>query len=164
MKDLLNRAVEYTQSKGILLVREPRLGAGTDGTVWFTSVRTAVKAFERSRNYHIERDCYLRLLSRQITQIGRFAVPEMEGYRDDLLVLEMSIVQPPFLLDFGKAYLDQLPPYHSDETLMENWRAECEDLFGDNWPEVQSVLNELQGMGIFYVDPKPANIRFSNEG
>jgi len=79
------------------------------------------------------------------------------------MVLEISIVQPPYLLDFGKVYIDSPPPYHSDKVLMNNWLAECRELFGGNWPVVQSLLYDLRNLGIYYVDPKPANICFAED-
>ena len=36
----------------------------------------------------------------------------------------MTIVSPPFLLDFGKVYLDSPPPYWDDLEIMSNWHVE----------------------------------------
>ncbi len=163
MSELLKRAVEYCNYKGTTLIEEPQLGAGTDGTVWQSSVRTAIKSFERIQNYRDELECYQRFQAAKINQLKQFAVPELEGFSDELMVIEMSIVQPPFLLDFGKVYLDQPPAYFQDKALMKNWLEECRGLFGRNWPEVQSLLYQLRSFGIYYVDPKPANIRFANK-
>lgn len=47
------------------------LGLGTDGRVWKTSRKSAVKVFERQSNYVRERNCYPEGVSYQST--GLFA-------------------------------------------------------------------------------------------
>ena len=74
----------------------------------------------------------------------------------------MSIVSPPFLLDFGKVYLDSPPPYWNDAEIMANWHAEGKENFGPRWSQVLSLIGLLQKLGIWYVDPKPGNIMFSD--
>lgn len=159
MSQLLDRAMQYCQDKQIRLILEDALGSGTDGTVWQTDATTAVKACERSKNYELELECYRRFKELNVRKIWRLALPELRGHSDDLQVIEMSIVRPPYLLDFGKVYLDHPPPYFEDYEVIANWRAECEELFEGRWPEVNHILSELQKYGIYYVDPKPANIR-----
>jgi hypothetical protein len=66
---------------------------------------------------------------------------------------------PPFVIDFGKAYLDQ-PPDYSAEALAE-WWVEREELYEPHqWPLVRRVLASLAAHGIHYFDPQPGNIRF----
>ncbi len=84
-------------------------------------------------------------------------------YDDALLIIEMSLVRPPFLLDFGKVYLDSPPPYWQDREVVEGMHAEGKEIFEHRWPEVLSLLAVLRRYGIYYVDPKPGNIRFSDE-
>lgn len=135
------------------------LGGGTDGSIWQTVEGTAVKAFEREKNYLPEVECYRRLRAESVNEIMGFAVPELEGYSNELMAIEMTIVEPPFLLDFGKVYLDSEPEYFTDQEIMANWMQEGRDLFED----VQQLLSALWKYGICYVDPKPGNIRFRNE-
>ena len=162
MRELLRNAREYCESNGRTLDEKALLGAGTDGSVWKTNEGTAVKALELLRNYANERDCYRRLSDAGIAEIKGFAVPELEGYSDDLWVIEMSIVQPPYLLDFGKAYLDSPADYFDDEEREQTWRLRCMEDFGDDWPRVQSVIRILAvKVGIYYYDVKPANIQVS---
>jgi hypothetical protein len=118
--DLIENSEAYCESKGIQLIREPLLGAGTDGTVWQTQEGTAVKAFERGKNYFLELECYRRFQDQGVNQILGFAVPELEGYSDSLMVVEMTIVEAPYLLDFGKVYLDAPPEYYADKVMMQN--------------------------------------------
>ena len=49
---------------------------------------------------------------------------------DQLFAVEMTIVSPPFLLDFGKVYFDSPPPYWNDDEIMANWHAEGKENFG----------------------------------
>ncbi len=152
------RAAEYARRQGFSFDVTKTLGYGTDGTVWPTSRLTAMKVFERVANYETEKACYLRLQERQVSEILGFAVPQLEQFDDELIVIELSIVSPPFLLDFGKAYLDRKPDY-SDETLADD-EAFREELFGEDWPVVQRILGRLKSFGIHYVDARPGNITF----
>ena len=158
----LLRAQAYADSKGISLRRKYPLGYGTDGTVWRTSRRSAVKVFEYEKNYRVELGCYRRLKSTGIDTLCGLAIPGLVDCDDRLWVLEMKIVQPPFLLDFGKAYLDASPPYWSDSDIMADWHAEGEENFGERWRDVLSALGMLRKYGIYYVDPKPGNIMFAD--
>jgi hypothetical protein len=77
-----------------------------------------------------------------------------------LQVIEMTFVTPPFLLDFGKTYLD-FPPDFSPEVLAD-WERERRSLFEPGqWDIVQAVLAELASIGIHYYDAKPGNITFA---
>jgi hypothetical protein len=93
------------------------------------------------------------------TDLRGFAVPELVDFDDDLLVVEMTIVSPPFLLDFGKVHLDRRPEF-SAETIAE-WRESMKELFEDRWPEVRLLLAALERYGIYYLDAKPGNIMFA---
>ena len=157
------RAIDYINRISQSLVTEAQLGFGTDGIVWRTTRPSAIKVFERRRNYSDELECYRRLQIAGIKELAGFTILNLEGFDDDLMIVEMSIVRPPYLLDFGKVYLDRRPPYWDDTQLMENWREEGQENFGANWPQVTSLINSLQVYGIYYVDPKPANIRFAEE-
>lgn len=107
-------------------------------------------------DYLRERDAYLRLKEHGITKIRDSKVPQLIGYDDDLLIIEMTIVTRPYVLDFGGAFLDK-PPGFSDEILAD-WQAEKQEQFGRRWPEVQAILGILEGYGIFVVDVNPNNI------
>lgn len=96
---LESKAKRYLQERGRAIVN--LLGFGTDGYVWKTNRATAVKVFERQRQYHCERDSYRRLTEHSITQIDGFAIPKLVDYDDELLIVEMAIVSPPYIIDFG---------------------------------------------------------------
>ncbi len=76
------------------------------------------------------------------------------------MVIEMTLVQPPFLLDFAQSVLDE--PLEFPEGLDEWWERIAPD-FGDRFPIVQSVFYELQQKyGIYYYDLAPRNINFGD--
>ena len=81
---------------------------------------------------------------------------------DRLLIIEMTRVSPPFLLDFGGAYLDDPPEFLPDELARQQWDTEKREQFESNWPKVQAILRELESRyGIQLADVNPGNIRFA---
>jgi len=158
---LEQRIREYKRLYGIELDFEIPLGFGQDGKVWKSNHRTAVKVLERQRAYAIEAECYKRLSRHRVTSIQGFAVPKLVRTDDNLWVVEMHVVRPPYLIDFGKAHLDA-PPDFSPEVLAD-WAESMRELWEDKWPQVQSLLRALQQYGIHYLDAKPGNIRFRED-
>ena len=75
-----------------------------------------------------------------------------------MLALEIAVVTPPFALDFAGSWLD-FPPRFSDE-MWEDWNRKNEEQFGEDWPEAQAILGELEESGIYMLDPSPSNFRF----
>jgi hypothetical protein len=140
---------------------EKVLGMGSDGVVWQTDKTTAVKVCEHLERYQTERDCYRLLMDKEITEICGFAVPRLINYDNALWVIEMDIVKPPYILDFGKAYLHRPPPELSEETMAE-WQAQKQELYGEHWPTIRSILSRLRSMGIYHMDPRPHNILPAN--
>ena len=136
-----------------------RLGYGNQGTVCETTEQSAIKVFSRESHYLRERDVYHRLFERGVSRIRNCAVPELINYNNHLWVVEMSIVKPPFALDFASAYLDVRPDY-SDELLADRAVHNAE-LFGDDWPEVELIIAAFERYGIFLADVHPGNIRLS---
>jgi hypothetical protein len=148
MDELLDRAQFYSAARKVELISSPMLGAGTDGSVWQTRQGTAVKAFGSSWNFLDELECYRRFSERKVSSIKGLTIPRLEGYDQTLLVLELTIVKPPYLLDFGKVYLDRTPPYWNDEEVMAGWMDECRELFGPNYRALVAVLARLRSFGI----------------
>src|SRR2546423_7425129 len=79
------------------------LGQGKDGSVWQTDCPSAVKIHLQAELYTREVQAYIRLAERDIAAIAGFNIPKLIGADDDLLAIEMSIVFPPYLLDFASA-------------------------------------------------------------
>lgn len=158
---LEKRIADYQARRGLDPVTP--LGAGTQGTVLLfdnpsQSSAIAVKFHERKIAYERELRVYQRLLDLEIDYVCGHRVPILIGYDDELLAIEMTTVSPPFVLDFGGAYLDR-PPDYSDE-VWQDWREMKSDAFEDNWSAVEEILGEFQSMGIYIADVNTSNIRF----
>jgi hypothetical protein len=160
-EDMLRRSQEYARRYALRLDR--RLGFGKDGTVWETDRRTAVKVFRHDGPFRKEAAAYARLAERGVLDVNGHRVPQVERVDDGLLAIEMTIVQPPFVLDFASAYLDQAAP-EFPEDVMEEWLARKREEFGLNWPRVAGVLAALRRFGIHMTDVHPGNIGFSDDG
>jgi len=78
-------------------------------------------------------------------------------------VIEMSTVQPPYLLDFGHATLDVPPDFPVDWKILVQQRIE-ENFENEEQAEIASmVVGQLvRKYRIYYLDPKPANICFKD--
>lgn len=92
-----------------------------------------------------------------ITVLG-FNVPQFVGADAELHILEMTIVERPFVLDFAGAYLDTRPEFA--EEVWADWEAEKREQFEGRWPEVQRVLDAFEALGIYLLDLSPSNIAF----
>ena len=149
-----SRAYEFADEKNRSLIRQ--LGAGYDGVVFETDDRSAIKSFRYKELYERERDVYFRLAEHGMTNVCGCRIPRLLDYHDQLFVVEIGIVQPPFVLDFAGAYLDQRPDFPAD--VYADWQAEKAEQFGDDWPRVQSIMATLAGIGVFLADVKPGNI------
>lgn len=161
MEPVLSNAYRYCVERAIQLDETSVLGWGQDGTVWKTTVPTAVKAFHRPLNYEVEKACYQRLAEKKLRSIDGLALSRMIDFADELQVIELEIVTPPYLLDFGKAYIDQKAPY--DATQLTEYKNMIGELFGDDYPRVLKITRLLWSLcQIDYIDAKPANICFGD--
>lgn len=166
-EDFLRRGQEFAQPRGLKIGDE--LGSGVHGSVFLTESQpetarsgpqSAIKVFHREGDYRRERDVYLRLQEHAISTLRGCHVPRLLDYDDTLWIIEMSVVSRPFVLDFAGAFLDSAPDF-SDEVLAD-WRAEKQEQFGARWAEVQAILRDLEGYGVFMVDVNPGNISFAD--
>lgn len=160
-QELADRAEAYANRTSLRLGEQ--LGFGVHGVVFGCQRagvpgRLAIKIHERTSPYRRERDVYLRLQEHRVTKLGSCNVPQLLGYDDGLLILEMTVVTPPYALDFAGAYLDRRPDF--PEETMADWEAEKREQFGDAWPQVDTILSTLQGHGIYLLDISPRNICF----
>lgn len=110
-------------------------------------------AFER------ELHCYQRLADHRVANVLGHRVPLLLDWSEEFWVIEMTIVKPPFLLDFAGAYLDFAPDF--PEEVIEYWRDEKAEQFGAHWSAVEALLEFLQTeYGIHLLDINPGNITF----
>lgn len=158
--DLLTRAQQYAELSKIAIDWERPLGDGTDGAVWKSNVDTAVKVLERERGYYNERDAYLRLQEYGfVEQVDGFWIPKLIAYCDRLWTIEMDfITKSPYILDFAKIRLDRPPDF--TEEVLDYQAKQNREQFQHHWPEVQRLLNSLESIGIYYLDPQLGNINF----
>ena len=124
--------------------------------MWHSDNGSVVKAFERHENFAHELECYRRLTEAQIGwKIREFNVPEFVGQSEEFLVIEMGIVFPPYILDFGKAYLAD--PCWEPHIIVE-WNDKMTEWWGDDVKRVRLALFALRKYGIWYYDAKPGNV------
>lgn len=160
-EELLEKAEAFARAHGGSLGEE--LGSGIHGTVMVLKsesglANTALKIHSSAEPHRRECEVYERLLEHGVRKIRGFHVPQLLRSDDRLLALEMTIVPPPFVLDFAGAWLD-FPPRFSEEVMAE-WTRKNEEQFGEDWPMAKIILGDLEDMGIHMLDPTPSNIRF----
>jgi len=158
------KAQAYAERHG-LRIGTP-LGSGHHGSVFVVERnvkpnRSAIKVHKEQEPYSREKGVYERLTQREVVAIEGFAVPQFLGADDDLLVLEMTIVEAPFIVDFASAYLDERPEF--PENVWEDWRQEKREEFGERWPVVEDILMTLRMQGVFLIDVHARNIAFLDE-
>ena len=153
------RAEQYCESTGRSIERE--LGGGQDGLVLMTHQLSAIKAFRYAEQYARELKVYIRLQELKIQQIAGFTIPRLRQHDPTNWLIEMSIVSPPFVVDFVAAYVDEQPPF--DRKIQRQALRKQRAAFGDKWPQVQRVLTGFAAHGIFLTDINPGNIMFASE-
>lgn len=160
-EDITNRADEYVRRRG--LSRLDLLGSGKDGVVWRTTRPSALKVHRYVESYLVERNSYIRLRDRSITNVSGLTIPGLIDYDDERFTIEMSIVFPPFIVDFASARFDQVPDLIEDEghTLIDLIRQRFEDRAQD----VIAICDELAlRAGIYLTDLNPHNLKFLRAG
>jgi hypothetical protein len=159
-EDLIRAGKAYAARYSLRLSK--RLGFGIHGIVFVARSklrpgRSALKLHRDSIAYEQEKLVYQRLMERSLHRILGFHIPTIIRFDDELLGIEMTIVKPPFVLDFAGATLDVVPEF--SEEILADWRASKEEQFGQDWPRVSLVLDELARHGIHLLDVSPSNIR-----
>jgi len=163
--DVEKRTEQYIESRNLTI--DSCLGVGTQGSVFVCNItsqtqdkieQVAVKFHDQEVAYNREVGVFLRLRDLGIIDVGGHMVPQLIDYDDELLAIEMTIVSPPFCLDFGGAYLDHRPDYSPE--VWADWRRMKSEDFEENWPVVERILGEFESFGIYIADVNPGNIRF----
>lgn len=156
---LYQKATNYCKLHSNSVVRE--LGHGTQGIVYQTSNRTAIKVYDQEIGYKRERNVYTRLKERNIFKIKNSIIPRILNFDDFLLIIEMSIVHVPCVLDFGGAYLDNNPEHVNRDV---EWFEVKREEFGKNWEEAQEIVRELEYRAdIILGDVNIGNIKFDDD-
>ena len=155
------RRDRYVDRRGLTIGRP--LGHGFNGTVWATSGKrySAIKVFRRQESYANERDVYLRLQEDRVVAVRGVAVPQLLDFDDELGAIEMSIVSPPYVLDFADAALDTPPDF--PEEVWEERESHWACAFESSWPMVRALRDELaERYGIHLMDLRPENINLND--
>ena len=121
-EDLVEAVLAYT-SRHAIEVRE-LLGSGIHGIVYVVESKTdpgrrAVKLHRDSVAYLREKTVYERLIEKRVDTILGFQVPLPLRFDDEFMAIEMTIVMPPFVLDFASASLDA--PIEFSEEILDDW-------------------------------------------
>ena len=135
----------------------PIFGWGMDGTVFRTNRQSALKILKWQSLYARERDAYLRLKEHGIDRICECNVPTLLSFDDDLWAVEMTIVSPPYIIDFAGAFVDEKPEYPPE--VLEAWLVEKREQFEGNWAQVRRIVYAFEQLGIYLSDVNPNNIR-----
>jgi hypothetical protein len=137
-------------------------GPGQDGFVMRSDRVTAVKFFDRIERFQRELQVYQVLEAKGIYTIAGHGVPELVDADEELRVIEMTIVDRPFLLDFAGARLpDEVPDF--EPHVIEEYTERLRELFDDRWTEAVHVAEMFrQATGFTLMDLHPGNIAFSD--
>ncbi len=137
------------------------MGEGKDGLVLAADNGNAVKVHVYAESYQYERDAYIRFRDLGVEEAAGFQIPVLIDFDDDLFVIEMSIVSPPFVVDFASVRLDEEPDLIEDEG---NTLADMVfDRFGDDLaPTVLAMRQALiDEAGAYLLDLHAHNVKFA---
>jgi len=162
---LFQKAISFAARRQMRLGQ--RLGLGKHGIVLVAesnlkAMRSAIKIHSEAEAYHRERSVYERLAEHGVKEIEGFNVPQLLSVDDELLVIEMTVVTRPYVLDFASAYLDRPPEFPAG--VLEDWEAAKREEFEANWKVVESVLQTLRWHGVYLFDVNTNNIAFLDRG
>lgn len=128
---------------------------GLDAFLWRTTVETVVKVHRYHERFQKELATYRRLAERKIVRLKGFEFPQLVNYDEELHILELSIVSPPYILDFVEVSLGKEPGNFD----LERIETQQSKQFGNDWPDVKRLLEALMQVGIYYDDVHNRNIR-----
>jgi hypothetical protein len=156
----MNAPAEYELKYHVRFIE--KLGDGKDGRVAKTNEGQAVKFLLESEIYRRELRAYHILRIKGIDDINGFQIPRLIRSDDALRAIEMSIVRPPFILDFAAAYtIEEHDRFAFDEDVVQERESHWAEIFGDRWAAVQTICNEFTSRtGLILLDLSLNNIRF----
>ena len=160
-ENLIPRARLYASAHQLEIAET--LGSGKDGIILVAKNKgkageSAVKVLKENEAYLREKRVYERLRATGVRSVMGFNVPQLLGCADDLQVIEMTIVQRPFVLDFAGAHLDTRPEFAAE--IWSDWEIEKREQFEARWPTVEKILAAFEARGIYLLDVSPSNIAF----
>lgn len=150
-----DRAALYASSRSLAIQKE-ELGSGYDGTVLATNKGTALKVLNNPQLYRQELTIYQHLKKKNIHRINDFQVPQLIDFDDTLSIIEMTIVSPPFVLDFASARLERMTDF--DDEIMAAWEHKKREEFEGDWAKVRVLIWEFEKLGVYLSDVHPRNV------
>jgi hypothetical protein len=118
-------------------------GVGQDGFVQRSDRLTAVKFFDRADRFAREREVYVLLRDKGIHDVAGHRVLRLINVAEDLLAIEMSIVERPFVLDFAGAKRPEKVPDFEQHVIDEHLQH-LQDLFGDRLGRCRPCSRDVQ--------------------
>src|SRR2546430_11104756 len=135
---MIDGSIQYAATYSIRFTDD--LGNGKDGRVLRTQYGDAVKFFHDESIYRRELRAYQILQELGTDQINGFQIPRLIRHDDALRAIEMTVVQPPFVLDFASAYTsEEYERLEFSQEVLDEREAHWAEIFGDHWPVVQSL-------------------------
>jgi hypothetical protein len=123
------RILHYQTSRHIELTGVLGLGVGQDGFVLRSDRLTAVKFFDRADRFTRELEIYHVLRDKGTELVAGHNVPRLIDEDINLRVIEMSIVERPFLLDFaGARRPEEVPDF--EQHVLDEHLDHLRELFG----------------------------------
>jgi len=154
------RVWQYESKYGLHVTGRLGPGPGQDGNVYRTDRATAVKIFDREERFTREDAVYRILTNKGISIIAGHAVPEWINSDSSLWIIEMTIVDRPFLLDFASARTASEVPDWEPHVLDEYYEG-LKEKFGANWENALHVAAMFNvATGLFLMDLHPGNVAF----
>jgi hypothetical protein len=150
----------YAQKYGIRLV--DALGHGKDGDVLKTELGQAVKFFHDRDVYARELRAYRVLTHRNIDEIDGHQIPRLVRSDDEFLAIEMTIVVPPYLLDFAACYsAAEVDRFAFTADVLDERQQHWAEVFGERWPAVVGLKERFFRLtGLMLLDLSLNNVRF----
>lgn len=138
-------------------------GPGQDGFVQRSDRLSAVKFFDRMDRFERELEVYEILRTKEIHDIAGHRVPRLIEADAELRVIEMTIVERPFLLDFaGAKRPEEVPDF--EQHVLDEHLDHLRELFEDRWADALHVSEMFrQQTGFILLDIHPGNIAFGPE-
>lgn len=139
-----------------------KLGDGKDGIVLSSDRDTAVKFLYDIDNYNRELRAYRILEEAGVDEVNGHHVPRLIDHDDELRAIEMTIVAPPFLLDFVAAYTEkEVERFAFDPDVMAERESHWVEVFGARWPDVLAIREHFfSRTALNLLDLSLNNVRF----
>lgn len=153
--EITDRLKDYCNDRGV--AADKLIGYGVDGFVWRTEQNSVLKVHRHSREFERECAAYQRLKEHGIRRLRGFAIPVLLDYDTGLLVLELSFVFPPFVLDFGAASVDG--PMEGVDVDSDEFREDVRRRYLHHADDVLLLIDALRLYGVYLSDIHPGNIQ-----